>query len=196
MAQLPPRENPFDRIDVREELDKLERSVEDLRLQFEQYFTGVIPLSPERLHNDVKRRFRKLLKAPFKSSEMSFKLRAIKGRYQTLHSYWQRVLRQREDGTYSKDVFKANLREKAALEDERSKTTQGATEHAMQNLFRVYKDAVERNVGKSQDVDYGAFQKAILQRTAEFKTRNQGKKVSFKVVIKDGKVTIKAQAKE
>lgn len=190
------RQNPFERIDWRLELDKLERSIEELRLNYEQYFTGLLPLAPDRAHADVKRLFRKLLKAPFKNSEMSFRLKTLEGKYSTLNSYWQRILREREAGTYSKDVFKANLRERFAVEDQRSQTSTGAAEKGIQNLFKSYKDALEKQAGQLVQLDYQKFQRAIVQRAKEFKEQNTGKKVSFKIVLKNGKVTIEARAKK
>jgi hypothetical protein len=191
----PGRENPFERVDVRFELDSLTEEIESLRIHFEQFFTGLLPLAPDKQHADVKRRIRKLLRAPFRNSEMNFRLKTLEGRYNTLHSYWQRVMREREEGTYSKDVFKANLRERTKLEEARAHTAQGAAEKAMKQLFSKYKEALESHTGRTQNIDYQAFQKAIVQRTREFKERNKGQKVSFKVVVSEGKVTIKASPK-
>lgn len=189
------RENPFERIDVRFELDTLAEEIESLRIHFEQFFTGLLPLAPDKQHAEVKRRIRKLLRAPFRNSEMNFRLKTLEGRYNTLHSYWQRVMREREDGTYAKDVFKANLRERLKLEDARSQTAHGAAEKAMKQLFSKYKEALENHTGRAQNIDYQAFHKAIVQRTREFKEKNKGQKVSFKVVVSEGKVTIKASPK-
>lgn len=189
------KENPFDRIDIRFELDTLDGELESLRINYEQFFTGLMPLAPEKKHAEVKRRIRRLLRAPFRNSEMSFRLKTLEGRYNTLHSYWQRVLRERDDGTYSKDVFKANMRERCKLEDARAQTAQGAAENAIKQLFTKYKETLEHHTGKVQNIDYAAFQKAIVQRTKEFKAQNKGQKVSFKVVLHQGKVTIKATPK-
>ena len=126
---------------------------------------------------------------------MSFKLKTLEARYHALNSYWQRVLRAREDGTYTKDVFKANMRERFRQEDRLSQTVEGGAERAMKHLFTSYQHAMEKQTGKAQNLDYAAFQRAIIQRTREFKERNQGQRVSFKVVLQGGKVTIKASVK-
>lgn len=189
------KENPFERIDVRFELDTLEEQLESLRIHYEQFFTGLLPLAPDKQHGEVKRRIRRLLKAPFRNSEMSYRLKSLEGRYNTLHSYWQRVLRERDEGTYCKDVFKANMREKNKLEEAHAQTAQGAAEKAMKQLFSKYKEALEQHTGKVQSIDFNAFKKAIVQRTKEFKEKSNGQRVSFKVVVHQGKVTIKATPK-
>lgn len=190
------REKIDTKIDVRAELDHLEAMISDLKIQYEQFFTGILPLAPEKAYADVKRKFREMMKAPFKSQAMNFRLRTLEGRFSTFNTYWQRTLKQREEGTYSRDVFKANLREKNAMEDVRSTTTAGKAERSMNALFESYKEALEQTTGQKQNLDYHAFQKSLVERAKEFKANHQDKKVSFKVVMKDGKVTIQANLKE
>lgn len=184
-----------EKVDLRAELDKVEIMIKELKLSYEQYFTGLSPFAPDQLHNEVKRQLRMLLSAPFKSSALAFRLKTIKGRYHTFETYWQRVLKQREEGTYSKDVFKADLRERAALEEAHSQTAQGAAERGMEQLFNSYKQALENQTGQKQKMDYEAFQKSLVQRAKDLKEKHGVTKLSFKVVTKDGKVTIQAQSK-
>ena len=94
--------------DLNIELDKLDAMISDLKVLYEQYFLGIVTLQPDKEHHRVKLFIRKLRKSPFKSSATAFRMRALETRYGTLHTYWQRVLREKEDGTYSRDVFKAN----------------------------------------------------------------------------------------
>lgn len=181
--------------DLRLELSTFEESLEALRVLYEQYFLGLVPLSPDREARDVKRRLRELMKAPFKNSAMTYKLKMLVSRYHTLNTYWQRVLKAREDGTYCKDVFKANLRERRALEEAYAQTAQGAAERGMQQLFQSYREALEKQTGAVQRLNFEAFSKSLVERAKEFKARHQCKKVAFKVVVKEGKVTILASGK-
>ena len=126
---------------------------------------------------------------------MTYKLKMLVSRYHTLNTYWQRVLKAREDGTYCKDVFKANLRERRALEEAYAQTAQGAAERGMQQLFQSYREALEKQTGAVQRLNFEAFSKSLVERAKEFKARHQCKKVAFKVVVKEGKVTILASGK-
>ena len=127
---------------------------------------------------------------------MNFKLRALEGRYRTYHMYWERVLRQREEGSYSKDLFKAEMRERNTFEDKRSQTHEGKVEKGMKDLFNSYKSALEAQTGSSHNIDYKAFQRSLVQRARELKSKHAGKKLSFKVVVKDGKVALQARIKK
>lgn len=185
---------PVNQAEVRQMIALLEEKIESLRIQYEQFFSGSITLPPDKLNQTVQRELRELQKAPLRNSALNFKVRAVKTRYQTLATYWQRVFQARDAGTYSKDVFKANLREQTAYEEQRSQTSAGRTERAFKELFQSYQIALEQTTGRSQKLDYTTFQKSIIQRSRELKQKSGGKKVSFKVVIKDGKVTVQAVA--
>jgi hypothetical protein len=180
-------------MDVRAELDRLDRMLEELKVHFEQYFSGIIPLSPDKLHNEVKKLRRHLLKAPFKNSEMNYRFRMLENRYATYRSYWERVLREREAGTYQRDVFKANMRERMALEDQHAQTAEGKAEHHLTQLFNSYKGALEKSAGKKVDIDFGAFRKMIVKRAKDFKEKHGDAKLTFKVVVKEGKVSVQAK---
>ena len=188
-------ERANERTDVRVELDKLEEMIASLKIQYEQYFTGILPLAPEKAHQEVKALVRRLKKAPFKNSQMNFRLKTLESRYQTFNNYWQRTLREREEGTYSKDVFKANLREQMLQEGIKAETRQGKAERHFEELFHAYKTAIETTVGKVQDLDYQKFRDNLVRSAKELKEKTGNKKISFSVVVTDGKVKLKASAK-
>lgn len=184
-----------EKLDFAVELDKLENSLEELKVQFEQHFMGMRPLAPNDLLNQVKRSFRRLRKAPFRNSQVNFRLHGLEGRYHIYNMYWERVLKQRDEGTYHRDLFKADLREKIALEEQQAETREGKAEKHMHQLFDSYCSALEANTGKKQELNYDAFRRSLVQRAKEIKSQHGVKKVSFKVKIKDGKVTVLAKAK-
>ncbi len=184
------------RLDIRAELDQLEALLADLKVQYEQYFTGILPLAPDKIHNLVKRKMRELLRAPFKNSAMNYRLRTLEGRYHTYHTYWQRVLRQREEGNYSKDVFKATMRERAAMEEAKAQTKVGRTQRGLESLYNSYRSALEKQTGKKHNIEYEAFEKSLLQRAEDFKRSNSAERISFKVVVEEGKVTVRIGTKK
>lgn len=182
--------------DIRAELDRLEVKMNELKLLFEQYFSGILPLPPDKLHNEIKREIRGLLKAPFRNSAMNYRLKSLEGRYHTFNTYWQRVLKQRENGTYSKDVFKAELRERITLAEARAQTAVGAAERRMEGLFNTYRSALEKVSGTKHNIDYDNFEKSLIKRAQDFKEKHGAEKLSFKVVVKEGKVSVQIKAKK
>ncbi|MCB0339200.1 MAG: hypothetical protein KDD53_06335 [Bdellovibrionales bacterium] len=187
------KERAFERLDLESELKLLEALIADLKVQYEQYFLGIRELAPEKLHRETKLQIKKLIKAPFKSATVRFRLRTLESRYHTFNNYWQRTLKQREEGVYRRDVFKAELREKIALEEASQGSAASAANKSLEGLFQSYKSALEKQTGKRQDIDFSAFRKSLVSRAKDFKEKHGVKKVSFKVQVKEGKVSLKAE---
>jgi hypothetical protein len=190
------RDRATERMNVRVELSRLEVMIEELKVEYEQYFLGFRPYAPDKEHKIVERKIRDVRKAPFKNSEMTYRLRSLESRFQTYNNYWQRTMRQREAGTYSKDVFKANMRERHAREEAEANTAKGKAQRQMRELYDSYKSALEKQTGKKANVEYGSFKKSLAKRAKEYQEKNGKKKLTFKVVMKDGKVSVQAREKK
>ena len=174
------------------ELDQLEANLNELRIQFEQYFVDVLPQPPVQQQKDVVRQIKKLLRAPFKNSQTRFRLRTLVTRYQTYHTYWERVMKQREEGSYFKDVFKAEMRVKITEDQAKERSRSGAADKGMHQLFDSYRSALEKAGVESKQMNFDAFKKSLVQKAKELKEKHGVKKLNYKVVVKNGKVTIKA----
>lgn len=188
----PEKENNRRKLDA--ELDVLEARITELRVLYEQYFVDVLPQPPDKLRKEVVRSIRQLLKAPFKNSAVRFRLRQVVTRYQTYGTYWERVLKQREEGSYNRDVFKAEMRERMAEEAKLENSKKTAAERSLRQLFDSYENALRRSGAQTDNINFDAFKKTLIKRAKDLKKQHGVKKLSYKVVVKDGKVTIKASA--
>lgn len=186
------KENNRRKLDA--ELDLLESKISELRVLYEQYFVDVLPQPPDKLRKEVVRMIRHLLKAPFKNSAVRFRLRQVVTRYQTYGTYWERVMKQREEGSYNRDVFKAEMRERAAEEAKLEGSAKSAAERSLRQLFDSYENALRKSGAKTDNLQFEAFKKTMIKRAKDLKKQHGVKKLSYKVVVKDGKVTIKASA--
>lgn len=197
MARKDPQQdtNNSNKRKLDKELDRLEQELEDLRILHEQFFVDVLPHPPDEQKRNVKRHIRQLLKAPFKTSAIRFRLRSLVHRYQTYHTYWERVFKQREEGTYVRDVFKAELRERLLEETKQEGTNASRAERAMRQLFDSYVTALEKTGNKPGKLDFDSFKKSLVKKAQQLKKEQGVKKLLYKIVVKDGKVVIKASGK-
>ncbi len=176
------------------QLDQFERRLEELRILYEQYFVDIFPLPPDKERKEVQRLQRELLRAPFKSSARKFRMRQLITRYNTLVTYWTRVLKAREEGRYVKDVFKAEIREKAQKETDLMNSQHGAAEKGFRQLFGSYENAMKKAGMKSDNLDYNAFRKSLMKQAKIMREKHGVKKLNYKIVVKDGKAVVKAVA--
>ena len=176
------------------ELDKLEAKISELRVLYEQYFIDVQPQAPEKLHQDTGRTIRKLLRAPFKNSQTRFRLRMLIQRFQTYATYWERVLKQKEDGTYSRDLFKAELREKLLHQIEKERSARGKADKGYKQLYDSYEAALRKTGANTANLSFDSFKSSLIKQAKQLKQTGV-KKLQYKIVIKDGKVVVKASGK-
>lgn len=87
-----------------------EANLEQLRVRFEQYFQGLERIAPEREHEAVQRQIRELQREIPPNTALRFRYQQLKQKRVTLATYWTRVCRQIEEGTYQRDVLRARKR--------------------------------------------------------------------------------------
>jgi len=92
---------------------ELETRVDRLRALYEQYFMGIEKMVPSVPHKDVERRIQVLRKEQIRNTAVRFRFQMIIQRYNTYQTHWQRICRQIEEGTYKRDMLRAQRRFKA-----------------------------------------------------------------------------------
>jgi len=89
------------------DLDELETKIKKLRLAYEKYFAGVERVQPMDEHNRVKAALRRLRADYSVNTARKFRLQQLQATLITHESYWNRICRQIEEGTYRRHQLKA-----------------------------------------------------------------------------------------
>ena len=178
-----------------QEIDRLEARLEELRVSYEQHFIDILPQAPDAMRKEVARTIRLLLKAPFKNSQTRFRLRTVIHRYQTYSSYWERVLKEREEGRFIRDIFKVEMREKSLEEAKKDQTKAGKAERGLKQLYSTYEEAIRKTGGSTDNLNFDAFRKNLIDKAKQMQSEHGVKKLHYKVQVKDGRVILKATPK-
>lgn len=88
-------------------VDELETRLERLRALYDQYFMGIERMEPAVPRKDVERRFQTLRREQIRNTGLRFRFQMLLQRYNTYQTYWHRICRQIEDGTYKRHVARA-----------------------------------------------------------------------------------------
>ncbi|MGZ3422706.1 MAG: MXAN_5187 C-terminal domain-containing protein [Polyangiales bacterium] len=91
-------------------VDELEQRLERLRVLYDQFFMGIEKIPPSILQKDVERRIWILRREKIRNTGIRFKFQTMIQRYNTFTSYWMRIMREIENGTYKRDVLRAKRR--------------------------------------------------------------------------------------
>ena len=83
------------------------QKLEILRVRYEQYFIGTEKVAPSVLRMDVARIMRELENAKIRNTAVKFKVRTLIQKFTSYSTYWNRTLREIEDGTYKRHIDRA-----------------------------------------------------------------------------------------
>jgi len=189
-------DKPLNRRQLDADLDKFEGDLSRLRVLYEQHFLDILPQPPDKERKEIVAAIRQMLRSPFKTAAVKFRLKSLVTRYQTYATYWERVIKQREEGTYDKDRFKAELREKMLENSAKTTSPRNKAEQGIVSLFNSYEDALRKTGAAPKNLNYETFKKSLIDKAKHYKQEHGTNKLHFKVAVRDGKVIIRATPKE
>lgn len=98
--------------EIEAKLSELDQRITALRVSYEQYFVGVERKPPNQQRQDLVRLLHELEHKTFiQNTAQKFKLRSLVQRFQTYKIYWDRILKQIEEGTYKRDLNKVQRKQ-------------------------------------------------------------------------------------
>ncbi len=109
-------------------LHDVEVRLDRLRALYEQYFQGIERLEPAVPKKEVERRIQLLRKSQPRNTALRFRTQQVIQKYTTYLTYWSRVARQIEEGTFRRDVIKARQRREEARDARRAERESAAPE--------------------------------------------------------------------
>jgi hypothetical protein len=81
---------------------------------YEQWFQGIERIEPQIPRKQFDRALHELRKMSPRNTALRFRFQTLIQRYTTLQTYWRRIGRQIEEGTYRRDLLRARRRREAA----------------------------------------------------------------------------------
>lgn len=174
----------------------LETRLNQLKLDYAKYFLGTRPTEPAMPRAEVQKIVIRFSNTRITNTALRFKFNSINGRYQACKRQWDAVLRQIEAGTYKRHVFKADLRDRerdigTGPSASRSSAAVGVP---VSDIFEIYRDAMLATGQDASGLTRAKLQSAITKQEAALKEKLGCERVDFKVVVKDGRVRLKAAA--
>jgi hypothetical protein len=94
-------------VDIGETLKELEHKIERLKVLYEQYFMGIEKMEPQVARKEVTRTMLALQQQYIRNTAMRFKFNTMLQKWQIYITYWNRTLREIENGTYIRHLAKA-----------------------------------------------------------------------------------------
>jgi hypothetical protein len=153
----------------------------------------------------LKRRVLELHLTTVRNTELRFRVQQLVAKFNSYVSYWDRVSRQMEEGTYHRDVFKARLRSKPAQKPKAQEEIKqplplqplaaGLNKRSIHTIYSAYVNAKKRCRENIGGLTPDKLAISLSKQIPAIKKRYNCKAVEFKVVIKGGKAILKAVPK-
>jgi hypothetical protein len=181
---------------ISENIELLERQINRLKTEYEQYFLRLIKREPVLLRQGVEKLIAQCSNQQIQNTAVKFRFDTLTARYNSYKNYWTRILKAIEDGTYQKDLFKMNLAATGGIPtvSEATGTPQVTrvidSDEKMKGLYENYIDARKRCNERVDGIAYEKLKAVLLQHTKEIKEQYKCKNVNYKVSVKDGKAKI------
>ena len=92
----------------------LEDELEELKAKYEMYFLGVELREPAKWREELKKQVVRLKEAFTRNTGLRFRVQTLHARFLSYERLWQRAAREREEGTYRRDIEKAKRHARGA----------------------------------------------------------------------------------
>jgi hypothetical protein len=184
-----------------DELRILETKLKALRRDYEQYFLGSRPREPQTLRAELQKAMFRLGNGVIRNTGERFKYNTINSQFLTYKRHWDETLRKMEAGTYKRQVFKANIRDRARghlLSETNATAPKSGPDDTRQSdsseIYASYIDAAKLCGQNVSGLTPEKLHAAIEKQARAIKKKLGVNDVSFRVEVVEGKVKLKARA--
>ncbi len=175
------------------QLNRLEADLTKLKTKYEQYFAGVERIEPADERKRLQRAIDDAASEHTPNTAIRFRAQNLRSRMITFEQYWNRILKQIEDGTYKRHQFKTRIHDQ--MRNEMASTPAAdsgpATGGDFDNVVNEYRK-LQAQAGASP-VEAAKLQKMLQKQEQQLRQQYNAKKVEFRVVVEDGKPKLKAK---
>ncbi len=172
-----------------EAFDRLDRDIKQLRIDFERFFSGALPLPPEELRGRVQAQLRHLRGLTQLTAVDNFRLGDLEARFNSYSELFNRRLRDLEEGRH------LVVRPMAAAAPRRFDPEQGIVfgdridPEGVEALYQGLAAAP----GDAPRFDLDSFQTYVTRQVSAIRDKTGCSLVQFRLAMEDGKVKLKAR---
>jgi hypothetical protein len=172
-----------------EAIDQLGRDIQQLRVDYERFFSGALPVPPEELRARVQGQIRHLRGQNLLSAVDSFRLGDFEARFSSYTELYNRRLRDLEEGRHP--VLRA-APPAAARRYDPEKGVVFSERVDPEGVEALYQ-GLASTPGEAPRFDLDSFQTYLTRQVAAIREKTGCSQVQFRLATEDGKVKLKAR---
>lgn len=169
------------------DIDKLERMIRELRIDYERFFNGALELPPETLRTEIQAEIRRLRNASLKGVEDNFRLSNLEAKLNSLSELSGRRIRAQEEG---RGPIVARPEQRVRHDPQRGVVIDGSAEAgAVEALYQ----RLHQTAGNRPRFDLESFRSYIDRQLGAIRQKTGARRVVFRIAEEQGKMKLKAR---
>lgn len=172
----------------------LDAKLKQLKREYDQYLAGHRPREPMLAKGEVQRIIALWSQRPIQNTRQRFQFRTLCSRFHTYRRMWETSQRQIESGTYSRHVFRTDLREQERQPELRAASEDSACrpEGGRRGLYDQLRDA-RLACGQSTDgLTQSSLDALLARHERRIRDRFGCSEVRFRIAVEKGRAVVKA----
>lgn len=167
--------------DLEARLTQLDLQLENLRTLYEQYFAGILKRVPLKEHDQLKQAFKMIPTHELKTTATKFRFQSLKTRHLNLSNFWNRTLKEIEEGHYRRELNKLKAKEKTEtpLTKSRESTPAPSKEGQYDLLYKKFSEVAGQQNQKVPSKE--SFIKALQTQIDAQKAKSPGARFEVKL---------------
>lgn len=141
MPDLEKANDPLDSKQFAQQANVLEEDLAGLRARFDQFFLGLEKKNPEPDLVAFRKRIVKLKGEFIRNTGLKYRIQSLFMKFQSYERLWLKTLKEREDGIYSRDLFKLRRKQQKEQEQKKKEQQPGAAPEAQKKVEPKKKEA-------------------------------------------------------
>lgn len=194
---------------IQKEIQRLEKAIRLLKMQYDQYFAGALDRPPFELRADIERIIKRYSSAPMRRFSQRFHFNSLVNRYNTYAELWAKCVRWKEEGrpppwAPSTSPPGAPRQEAAQAEPEDGSAPGNLVlQHviefpdgdssSLRPLYEKYVEALRTRGGAAPSVTFRNFFRLIRRKAEAVKHRAACDAVRLRLTVDGDRVLLKAQ---
>jgi len=175
---------------LQEEIDHLGRDIQQLRIDFERFFSGALPFPPEELRLRIQAQLRGLRNSNLATAVDSFRLTDMEARYNSYNELYSRRLRNLEEGRRQVAHPPPPAAEEPRFDARRGVLVADRLEPlAVEALY----NGLAADGGEAPRFDLASFGAFLMRQAAAMRAKTGCAAVQFRIATEDGKRKLKAR---
>ena len=176
-------------LDIQAAIDRLDQDIQRLKIDFERFFNGNLPVPPAESQQAVRLQIRRLRSVRIPALVDRFRVNTLEARFNTFNELFTRRLRESEEGTVAIPPRLAPATQQSYDPYKGIVVGEAPPPEAIHALYRELYDDQTPNA----ESNFTKFHTYLLHQLTTLRERNDCDEIKFRIATEDGEVKLKAK---